>query len=223
MRVDIGRQHMGHRAPCPDDRDGVGDGEYFVELVRDEQRSHALGGELAQRGEQLIDLVRHEHRGGFVEYEDLHAAIQHLQDLDPLACAYAELVDGGIRIDSQTVPTPDLENALAGPVDVDAPLLPGLVTEDDVLDDGQVAGQHEVLMHHADAGGDGVARRLERSNGAIDGDGALVRRLLAIEDLHQRRLARTVLAHDRVHRAVAHREVDVVVGDDAGEPLGDAP
>ena len=57
---------------------------------------------------------------------------------------------------------------------------------------------------------------------AVDRDGALVRPLHAVEDLHQRRLAGAVLADDRVDRAASHGDVDVVVGDDAGEALGDA-
>ena len=42
------------------------------------------------------------------------------------------------------------------------------------------------------------------------------------EDVHQRRLAGAVLAEQRVHLALAQVEVDVVVGDDPGEALGDA-
>ena len=42
-----------------------------------------------------------------------------------------------------------------------------------------------------------------------------------VEDVHQRRLAGAVLAEERVHLAAAEVEVDVVVGDDAREALGD--
>ena len=51
---------------------------------------------------------------------------------------------------------------------------------------------------------------------------ALVRAVLAVEGLHQRRLAGAVLAHDRVHLAAADPQLDVAVGDHAGEALGDA-
>ncbi|GAA4686870.1 hypothetical protein GCM10023324_46930 [Streptomyces youssoufiensis] len=57
---------------------------------------------------------------------------------------------------------------------------------------------------------------------AVEGDGALVGPLHPVEDLHQGRLARAVLADEGVHGAAADRDVDVVVGDDAGEPLGDS-
>ncbi len=56
---------------------------------------------------------------------------------------------------------------------------------------------------------------------AVDGDRALVGPMRAVERLHQRRLAGTVLADDRVDGAGAHRQVDPVVGDDTGEALDD--
>jgi hypothetical protein len=42
-----------------------------------------------------------------------------------------------------------------------------------------------------------------------------------VEDVHERRLAGAVLAEQRVHLAGGHVEVDVVVGQHAGEALGD--
>ena len=56
---------------------------------------------------------------------------------------------------------------------------------------------------------------------AVDDDRALVGPVRAVEGLHQRRLAGAVLADDGVDRAGADREVDAVVGDDAGEALDD--
>ena len=44
----------------------------------------------------------------------------------------------------------------------------------------------------------------------------------AVDDLHQRRLAGAVLAEHRMDLARARREADVVVGEHAGEALGDA-
>ena len=42
-------------------------------------------------------------------------------------------------------------------------------------------------------------------------------------DVHQRALAGAVLAEQAVHLALVQGEVDVLVGDDAGEALGDPP
>ncbi len=51
--------------------------------------------------EQLVDLLRHEHRGRLVEDEDAGAAVEHLQDLDALAIADAEVGHEGLGIDAE--------------------------------------------------------------------------------------------------------------------------
>ena len=52
----------------------------------------------------------------------------------------------------------DISHALASGVEVEgAGEAGGLVAEHDVLGDGEDGDQHEVLVHHADAGRDGVA------------------------------------------------------------------
>ena len=75
----------------------------------------------------------------------------------------------------------------SGPrVDLDA--------EHDVLGDGEHRHEHEVLVDHADAGGDRVARAAERDRLAVDQDLALVGLVEAVQDVHQRGLAGAVLA-----------------------------
>ncbi len=98
-----------------------------------------------------------------------------------------------------------------------------LPAERDVLQDRHVVGQHEVLEHHPDADLDRIGGRGEVHLGAVDGDRALVRLLHAVEDLHQRGLAGAVLTDQRVHGRCPDGDVDVVVGDHAGEALGHAP
>ena len=85
--------------PAADDGDVVGDRQHLVELVRDEDDGGTVVDELAEVGEQLVDLLRHEHGGRLVEDEDASAAVQHLQDLDPLALADAELGHRGVEVD----------------------------------------------------------------------------------------------------------------------------
>ena len=53
--------------------DRVGDGEHLLELVVDEQDRRAAGLQLAQVAEQLLDLLRHQHRRRLVEDQDLGA------------------------------------------------------------------------------------------------------------------------------------------------------
>ena len=69
----------------------------------------------------------------------------------------------------------------------------------------------------AGGGGGAVGQRL-----AVDQHLALARRVHAVEDLHQRRLAGAVLAEQGVDLAGPHVEVDVVVGHEVAEALRDA-
>ena len=59
--------------------------------------------ELAQVAEQLVDLLRHQHRGRLVQDQDLRAAVEHLEDLHPLPGADAERLDQRAGVDHQPV------------------------------------------------------------------------------------------------------------------------
>ena len=96
-----------------------------------------------------------------------------------------------------------------------------LGTEHDVLQHGEVVGEHEVLEDHPDAGLDRIGGALEDELLAVDRDGALVGLLDPIEDLHERRLAGAVLTDEGMHRASPHGELDVLVGHHPREAFGD--
>jgi hypothetical protein len=80
-----------------------------------------------------------------------------------------------------------------------------------------------MLVHHRDARVERVARRVELDPVSPQPDLALVRPVEAGEDVGQRRLAGAVLAQQCVYLAGRRLEVDVLVGDDRGEPLRDSP
>ncbi len=149
--VEVGRDGRA----AADDGDLVGDRQHLVELVGDEDDGEALRLQLAQVVEELGDLLGHQDGGRLVEDEDLGAAEEHLEDLDPLTLADAEVGDQVVRVDAQAVGVGDLDDRPAGVV-ADAVQL--LRAQHDVLEDGEVVGQHEVLEHHPDAGVDRVRR-----------------------------------------------------------------
>ncbi|GGX67946.1 hypothetical protein GCM10010510_10490 [Streptomyces anandii JCM 4720] len=215
----LGGDGRAHGGAAPDDGDVVGDGEHLAELVGDEDDRQALGLQLAQVVEEGVDLLRDEHGGRLVEDEDAGAAVEDLEDLHALTVGDAEVLHQGVGADTEAVAVGDL---LDLPPGAGADAVELLAAEDDVLEHGQVVGEHEVLVDHADAAGDGVGGAAEGDLLAVDRDGALVRLLHAVEDLHQGRLAGAVLADERVHGALADRQVDVVVGHDSGESLRDA-
>ena len=79
-----------------------------------------------------------------------------------------------------------------------------------------------MLMHHADAGGDRGARLARRQGLAEDLDRSLIGRIMAEQDVHQRRLAGAVLAEQRDDLAALQVDRDRVIGEKRPEPLGDA-
>ena len=96
-----------------------------------------------------------------------------------------------------------------------------LVPEHHVLGHGEHRDQHEVLVHHAHAGGHRVARATEGDRLPVDEDLPLIRLVQAVEDVHQGALAGAVLAEQRVDLARFHGQVDAVVGDERAEAFGD--
>ena len=90
-----------------------------------------------------------------------------------------------------------------------------LLAEDDVLGHGEDRDEHEVLVDHVDAAGDGIGRTADRDLLAVKDDRALVGLGEPVENVHQRGLARTVLAEERVDLPGPDGQVDVVVRDDA--------
>ena len=79
-----------------------------------------------------------------------------------------------------------------------------------------------MLMHHADAVADRLARGADADRLAVDADLAGVGFVEAVEDRHQRRFAGAVLADDAVDDAAFDDEVDVLVGVNRAEALVDA-
>src|SRR5262249_44377121 len=90
------------------------------------------------------------------------------------------------------------------------------------LGDGEHRYEHEVLVHHADAGRDRVARAPEAPRMAVDQDLARVGLQQPVEHVHQGGLARAVLAEQGVDLAGLDDQIDLVVGDQIAEALRDA-
>ena len=95
-------------------------------------------------------------------------------------------------------------------------------THRDVVENAQVVGQREVLVHHADA-------RRERGTGVACGQGfakgfnlARIGAVVAKQNRYQRGFARAVFAQQRQHLTRVKRERDAVVRHQRAEAFGDA-
>ena len=188
---------------APEHRDAIGHRQHLVQLVGDQDDRRPALDQRAQHGEQLVDLLRGEHRRGLVQDQHPRVAIERLEDLDALLLPDAQLLDRGVRVDDEAVARRELAHALARRREVELPVTLRLGAEHDVLDHRHHRDQHEVLVHHADAER-GSRRRSSSSRSAgrgrrISPSSALVE---AVEDVHERGLARAVLTQQRVHLAL---------------------
>jgi hypothetical protein len=189
----------------------------LLELVADVEDRAALGPERAERGEEPVDLLRREHRGRLVHDQQLGVLEQAAHDLDALALAHREGVDLARRVERQAVGPAHLPY-LAG----QRPPLHGVVdAQRHVLQHRHRLEQREVLEHHADAERTRRLRVGDPDGAAVPQDLALVGVEHAVDDLDQRALAGAVLAQQRVDLAGAHLQAHAVVGEHAGEALGD--
>jgi hypothetical protein len=148
-------------------------------------------------------------------------ARQRLQDLQALARTHRQIGDARVQVHRQ---------AAAGHQRVEPATQRGarrpqppvrLGAEQHVVQRRERVDQHEVLVHHADAERDRVARVADACRPALDLDLAAVGLVEAVQDRHQGRLAGAVLADDAVHAARGHRERDVAVGVHRAEALVD--
>jgi hypothetical protein len=219
-RRGLGVRGARHAAPAQDD-DLVGDLDHLVELVGDEDDRRPGRRERADDAEQLLGLVRRQDGARLVEDEDVALAVQGLEDLHALPHADGETLDLRVRVDLELVLLRQLHDALArrGPIERSQGPAHRLRAERDRLDHVEDRDEHEVLVDHADTGSDRRGRVPERMGLAVDEDLAGVRLVQAGQDVHERRLAGAVLPEEAEHLALVHRDGDLVVGEDAREPL----
>jgi hypothetical protein len=184
----------------------------LAQLVGDQHDGDAAIAQQAQDLQQPVGLLRGEHRARFVQNENPRAAHEHLEDLDPLLFAHRQIGNARVWIDRQPVFAG--EPRQFGPCRRQAvgQQCPALGAQNEVLQHGETVDQHEMLVDHADAVADGVARPRHLDRPSIDQDLAGIGAIEPVEDAHQGRLAGPVLTHDPgdaapldAQRGAAHR------------------
>jgi hypothetical protein len=140
-----------HHLAASHHRHRVGDRHDLAQLVRDQDDRLALFLQLPEDAEQMVGLGRRQHAGRLVEDQDFGAAIERLQDLDPLLQADREFLDDGVGIDLETVFAFEALEFGACLGDAALQQRAALGAEHDVFEHGEIVDQHEMLVHHADA------------------------------------------------------------------------
>ena len=191
--------------------------------MRDVDDRYAARLQPPDQREQRVGLFLGQRRGRLVHHEDAGVLAERLGDLDHLAQADAEPFNRGSHVDlhaefghDRLRPTASLAIAQQG-----AARRARLAVEKDVLGDAERRHETEFLEDHRDPGALGVDGRDEMGFLALDGHGAGVLGVDPGQDLHQRRFARPVAAHQGVDFAAAQRELGAPEHANAAERLLD--
>src|SRR5581483_6154100 len=200
-----------------DDDDAVGERDELAQPVRDEHDDLSLLLQLDDAREELLRLGVGERRVGLVEQEHLRRILleQRAGDLGQLLddeAAGTELLVG-VALDAELRQHRELDRAGPRPSAGGAAVL----FQHEVLGDAQVREELYLLVDDRDE-----PRRLGRRQRRVaERDRAAVRRVLARDDAHQRRLASAVRAGDAEHLAAARVERDPAQGVRVTERPGD--
>ena len=79
--------------------------------------------------------------------------------------------------------------------------------------------QHEVLVHHTDFQANGIARTGYVCELAINVNLTAIRVNKTIENVHEGRFTRAILAYQSMNLAFTHLEIDMIVGNTPGQVL----
>ncbi len=220
-------RRVGEVAAVEEGHDAVADVEDVVQAMADEDDADAVRAQVLDEVEDLAHLAHGQRRCRLVHDDDLGFEGRGTGDGDSLALTTGQLLDPlghGLDLDVQIVEV------------LDGPLLVGLVVHDvegsdasgqlaaqeDVLVDAQVPRQGQVLVDHLDTQHTGVGRAVETDWMALHEDLARARRVESGEALHERRLARAVVANDSEDLTALEGQADVAERHDLPEPLRDA-
>ena len=199
LRQGLYRRLLGlHRADIlalSEDRYAVGDSQHLVELMGDDDDGFAVRFHVAEHLEELVGLLRRQHRGGLVENQNVRTPVKGLDNLQRLLLRDSHVVDLAVGIDIKAVTIADFLDALGDRASV---FRLGLVhAQRHILGSGENVDQLEVLVDHANTQGVSVLRGLDMNLFAVHKDLSRIRMIDAREHIHQCGLAGTVLSEKR--------------------------
>ena len=142
-------------------RHAVADLVHLIEEMRHEQDRNTALRKITDHAEQFADLVEVEARRGLVEHEDPHVCGDRARDGDQLLDGDRVRAQRGGGVDVETEIRQRLTRFAPHPTPIDAAPSTRLPPEGDVLGDGDIRQQVDLLVDRADAGQLCIMRRPE--------------------------------------------------------------
>ena len=121
--------------------------------MSDKHDRGAGGAKLLHDCHQLVGFLRCQNRGWLIENQNLGIADKCLDDLNALLNAHGKIANDRIRVNFKAESSRNLAHLCASRFDVEnSTKLGRFVAENHIFGDGENWDEHEVLVHHSDAG-----------------------------------------------------------------------
>ena len=212
----------GHVPTIAQHRNFVTESKDLRHAVRHVEQRRAPRLQLGDQLVQPIGVVLIETARRLVEDDDLRSLADGRGDLRELLFGGRERAHRPSGIDRRADGGKELARPDLTGRSIDHRAMPRQRAEAEILGDGQVLAERELLMDHRDARATRIARRRQRERASGDLDRSTVGALDAGEDLSERALAGAVLSAHRVTGAGANVEADVGERLNAAESLRDS-
>ena len=143
-------------------RVAVADLHHLLEPMGDEDDAQALGLQIANDAEELLDLARGERRGRLVHDDQARLHRQRAGDLDHLLLGDRQVADDRHRLQIEAEAVGDRSRLGDHPAPVDEDARAGLAADEDVFGDRHVRREREFLVDGHDPELLRVMRRCQR-------------------------------------------------------------
>ena len=199
--------------------DAVSDAADLAHAVGDVDDADAFFLGLPDEREQPVGLALGQRRGRFVEDQDRALTSERLGDLDHLLLGARQVGHFLRGLQGEAEATQDLFRRGVQLALAEQAAVAHFRAQEQVLLDGQLRHQRELLEHRADAERAGMMHRTQIDRLAAKLDGPGFRPQHASDDRDERRFAGAVLPEQHVHLAGAQVERHGVEGENPGEPF----
>ena len=162
----------------------------------DEDHRYALVAQPAQQIQERVNLPGREDRSRLIQEEYPRTAQECLDDFDALPLAKAQVANFGLRADIESELGQQRLQPLFDPAQAQDEA--GVTAERNVLQDGKIRHQCEVLVDRADATQERIHWGGDLDFLASYADGPSVWLVHSGKDVHQRRLASAIFAQHRM-------------------------
>ena len=176
-----------HILPVPEHHDRITDLLHLLESVRYEDHGEALVLQLPHERKQDVNVGAFECSGWFIQDEERRLSHESLHDLNELEFCREKVSNAPVQVNPRTQFVREPPDRLPGFRVFQEPCSAGGFTaQDDVLPDGQVGNQAQVLVDHADSGIRGIHRRSKTNVLSPVGDCAVIGAVSTVDDPRHR-------------------------------------